>query len=419
MMYSTKFFHVYLALLFILATTSVSSPAVWSNTAQVSSHPNKTKEATGPDMALAPFQYELLSLAFDAATSIPLQPHIKTRARQQQMLVETALELNQVSLALEHAKGIPNWRRRAALADIAAFLAQEGETEKAKALIEQATAPSEGDVEEWRKDAVSVKVARALTILGETQEAADASASLVDVHVGKLELAKAEFGEDETFAQQVETLDELLASQNFEIMKNALNAYTQLYDRYYADVEKREELEKKIPAAWDDMPIIVRLELVEKLAHFAFQNGDREKAFAFVDQAQGFVDNYNWPEEHQIQFAADVLKLRAEIGHFDRVRVDGAALLERFQANKGKIVNIYRAESIRPLAEAYALMGERDRALEVYKIVLAEGRVNPNSRPQAEDFTETAASIVKFGLEPDDELWKQLREMRHGLVAPW
>ena len=52
----------------------------------------------------APFRLELLQSAASAAAAFPLDPHVKTRSRLQQQVVEACLEIGAVELAAERVE---------------------------------------------------------------------------------------------------------------------------------------------------------------------------------------------------------------------------------------------------------------------------------------------------------------------------
>ncbi|HSR88649.1 MAG TPA: hypothetical protein VLL07_06815, partial [Pontiella sp.] len=54
---------------------------------------------------------QMLELAFDGVSGMPLDPHIRNRARAQEKIVDAALELMQPELAARYAGEIPNWRQ--------------------------------------------------------------------------------------------------------------------------------------------------------------------------------------------------------------------------------------------------------------------------------------------------------------------
>src|SRR6185503_20684098 len=63
-----------------------------------------------PNEALAPYQAELLDLAFETVSKMPAVPHIKNRTRAQEEIVEAALALGQPKRARAFSDRIENWR---------------------------------------------------------------------------------------------------------------------------------------------------------------------------------------------------------------------------------------------------------------------------------------------------------------------
>jgi hypothetical protein len=82
-------------------------------------------------------------------------------------------------------------------------------------------------------------------------------------------------------------------------------------------------------------------------------------------------------------------------------------------------VNIDKAEAIVPLAESYQMMGNRDKALEVYKLAVTSAVENPNSRPRAEDLTDILCSMALNSVELDEELDMEINRHIAGLGSPW
>src|SRR5262245_10686053 len=78
------------------------------------------------DKPLAAFQNELLNTAFEVATKIPIDPHIKDRSRTQEEVFGVSLKLDQPKRALQFLEKIDNWRRGSAYADLAFYCAKNG-----------------------------------------------------------------------------------------------------------------------------------------------------------------------------------------------------------------------------------------------------------------------------------------------------
>lgn len=384
------------------------------------------KQPVVPDVPLAPFQLELLELAFDTATAIPVYPHIKDRSRAQEAVVTTCLKLEQPSRALACIERIDNWRRGAGYADIALYYAQHGSTQKAQTYLDLAKqVAAEGDQteenvsQEWRTDLIKVKIAKTYAWLGQLEQANQLETGVVESEAGKVAGVKAMACDEKTFDEQVNSLEAMIAQGNFDVTKNALGAYAQLFKRFYPDEKRRLLIEGNIKASWGKMPIFIRIELLTDMAESAFDYKDQTKALGSVDEAQRFIDDNQWPAEIRIPMVAYLVTLRFRAGEKEKAKSDADALLAQYTAERAAIVNIYRAGALRPLAEAYQAMGDRDAALSVYKDAVKEGIENPNSKPRAEDLSATCCSMALHAVEPDAELWSQIHRVFTGLGQPW
>jgi tetratricopeptide (TPR) repeat protein len=161
------------------------------------------------------------------------------------------------------------------------------------------------------------------------------------------------------------------------------------------------------------------MELLEELAGIALDHGDRAKALELVNAAQKSFDEHDWPTENHVPTVANIIKLRFRAADEAKARSDADAALKFYQDNRDKIVNIYRAGALRPLAEAYQTMGDTATAKSVYATALNEGTENPNSRPRAEDLSATCVSMALNGVEPDEAMWTRIRQIQGGLASPW
>ena len=133
---------------------------------------------------LQPFQEELLRLAFRAASAFPLEPHAKNRSRAQEVAVVGCFELDAPQLALEFAHGIADWRRGSAYADYACYCARHDGREQALDYVKRAETfvkelARDVSTQEWRRDLIMMKLARACMLLGD-QERADAFAAGIE-----------------------------------------------------------------------------------------------------------------------------------------------------------------------------------------------------------------------------------------------
>ncbi|MBN1256987.1 MAG: hypothetical protein JXA52_04710 [Planctomycetes bacterium] len=363
-------------------------------------------------------QDKLLSIAFDIASKIPVYPHLKDRSKMQEMVVATCLELAQPKRALSFLEKIENWRKGACYADLALYCAQHGYPDEAKSLLECAEKNYES-CEDWPRDRIKIKIAAVQTWLGNSQQAEELSSGVVDSETGKLIGVKAELCEENSFDEQMQAIDCLIASGNFDYLKNTLESSTHLFNRFYNDTERRDLVEEKIKSSWGTIPYFIRIDLLLKMAGFAIDHQDQKKALELVNQAQEIMDSVAWPLRYSIPLNAKLALTRYQAGDAKTAKNSINEALTLFEAEREKIVNIYRAETLTPLAEAYHSMGELDTSLEIYKKAVAESFVNPNSRPRAEDLSAICCSLAKNGVEPDHELWEGIHNSTKELGDPW
>ena len=353
------------------------------------------------DKPLAAYQNELLDLAFAMASAIPVKPHIKDRSRAQEGDVAASLKLDQPRRALGLIEKIDNWRRGVGYADLAFYCAMHGYTAEVQRYLDFAMQISES-AEDWRRDQIRIKIADTHTLLGQTGQYV-------------MGLSDAESG----FEEQLNNLDTLLVSGNFDIVKNALKACANLFNHFYDDAGRRLLAEEKIKVSWGALPVFMRVDLLTEMAGFALDHTDQAKALELINEAQNFMDGAQWPPEHRISLMSKLVTLRFRAGDRQKAGADADAMLALFDSQRDKIVNVDRAGALRPLAEAYQSMGNTATALAVYKRAVEEGIENPNSRPRAEDLSATCLSMALHKVEPDAELWTRIRQINEGLGDPW
>jgi hypothetical protein len=400
-----------------LLISGCDSKAKEKNSAVTKSQASKTVS----DKHIADFQIELLDAAMDVATLIPVKPYIKDRSRAQQAVVEVCLKLDQPVRAVRFSDQIKNWRMGLCYADIAYYLAEEGYgIEQAKKGLEVAEKISNVDAgKKWRTDRIKARIAQAYILLGQPEDAKRFRENLADSEKGKTLQTDAATSDEDYFELQVKALDASIALQNFDITKNALYAYTKLYNRFYDDIERRSMIEDKIKASWGTIPLSIRFDLLCTLAKFSLSHSDNGKMLELMNQTKSLLDDYQWPLQYYIPLVAKLAGLRFHEGDSEQSRADLDAALDLFNNNKSNILNMYRAETLCPLAEGYQLIGDKNKALSVYKQAIEEGVENPNPRPRAEDLSATCCSMALSAAEPDSELSKRIHQIREDLVQSW
>ena len=367
---------------------------------------------------LSPHQAKLLQTAFEIATAIPVHPHIKDRSLAQEQVVTTCIALKQPQRALSYTQQIENWRQGLCYGQLAYTCAQQGARQEAQNYIIQASEIAD-NTEDWRQDRIRAWIARTLLFLGQTDQAQTMSQDLLDSEAGQVTQAQAEMSSMEDFNTQIEALDTLVATGEYEKTCNALRAYVKLLDRFYTDQKKRDQIQAKIPVSWEKIPIFVRIELLIDQMEVAQDHNDLDTARQCLQQAYTFMEDYRWRPEERLPLMAKLIKWRFRLGQEQEAKNDAEAALALFTEQQQRIVNIDKAETLTPLAEAYVVMGEPTKALQVYQQAMKGALENPNSRPRAEDIAAICCSMARQGIEPDEALWKRLGEIQAGLSDPW
>jgi hypothetical protein len=94
-------------------------------------------------------------------------------------------------------------------------------------------------------------------------------------------------------------------------------------------------------------------------------------------------------------------------------------MVSAYERSPQAIVDIERADYLRPLAEALHAMGDDVEARRVWMLALEAGAVNVNARPRAEDLCQTSLSMIRSGVEPTPEMRSRMAAIEAGLKAPW
>jgi tetratricopeptide (TPR) repeat protein len=277
----------------------------------------------------------------------------------------------------------------------------------------------EDAMQEWRRDRIRVKIARTLVWLGQTEQADQLAAGVVDSELGKLEAVKATLIDEDAFEEEIETLHGLVALGNFDRLRNALETLPQLFNRFYDNSDRRRRAEEKIKTCWMRLPLTVRIEAMMELVGFALDHGDQGKALELLKEAQLTMERARWTPEDEIPLKARLAALGYQAGDREHARNETDAALSMFDARRDQIVDIDRAGALRPIAEAYQMLGESMAALAVYKRAVQEGVANRNSRPRAEDLSSTCRSMALNGVEPDSDLWARMFQVHDSLGQPW
>jgi tetratricopeptide (TPR) repeat protein len=386
---------------------------------------SRPRPESGPaDAALAADRARLLDLAFDAATSLPVRPHLKDRSRAQEDVVTAWLELRQPQRALAGAHRIENWRRGACYADYAFYCAQAGHTEGIEEHLERASKIADDHAkleasQDWHRDRIRAKIARTWLLLGKPDRAAPYATGVVESEAGGFAALAARLADPASADSRLATMDDVFAKGDVDQIRNALDACVQMYGAFWGHTERRARIEAKVLAGYRKLPPELGIDAIVRLAKTASAKEDPKKALELLKVARGLLEGARWLPEDRIRITARLAVVRHESGERGPARESLDALLAGYAYEREKIVDIYRAGALRAIAEAYQAVGESKAALDVYKRAVEEGVGNPNSRPRAEDLVATCLSMARARVEPDAALWTRLQEVRRGLGDPW
>ncbi len=369
------------------------------------------------------YRRDLLQLAFQGVTAMPAFPHIKDRSRAQEKIVEAALELGLPHLALGFAEEIGNWRRGAAYAAFAHYCAEHGHTRGLEPYLEPsiqiAIEDQKEDGQGWRIDRVRAKVAQTYALLGKAERLAQATEGLDPSSASAVAVIEASQVDRETFDAQIAQVHETILAGDFEMVRAALQSCIALFDRFYDQAELRDRAEEAILESWGKIPAQAHIETVIELALVALEKGDHGKVIELARAARGMFDEKTWPIDSEIPLKARLAGLHAAAGDKGTAHDELTRLLGFYEEQREKVYDVFRAALLRPIAEAYVELGDPGLALAVYKRAVDEGAHNPNSRPNSMDLAETCTSMALHGIEPDEQLWKRMREIEGEFSDPW
>ena len=372
---------------------------------------------------LEAWQTELLEIAFESACAFPLQPHIKNRSRAQEQVIQTCLALDQPRRALDYLPEIKNWRRGAAWSDLATWCVEhelELDVQPFLDLAEEVALnfPDAQD-QGWRRDRIRAKIGRVHLLLGQHEQALPYTQDLEGSEVGTVTATQAELADAEQYEDQVKAVEAVFELGDFDPSRAALSTCSALYARYYEHEERRERVGELMKKGSQQLPMEIRIRWMTELADVASAHEDFETASEWLEEAHTVFESVDWSPRYGFPLRALLAASQWRAGNRQDARSQANQLLTDFAAHREAILEFERAETLRPLAEAYQVMRESDLALTVYRTTVEEGALNVNARPRCDDLVATLCSMAANGVEPDEQLFERLREISKGLGDPW
>lgn len=409
------------------AAPQAAAPQTTEAVSASSSQASATPQVEGPmqvhDADLEPWRIELLELAFEAASRLPLDPHIKNRSKIQAEVIDACIAHGLFERAEAYAAEVADWRRGVALGELAHQAARRGDIANADRLAAAARGELLSSIaseeQEWRSQSILAKMALTELTLGRTESVLKFEREIE--HSERLELvrAKAHLLPEEDLDLQLDEYRKLIDSKDFEIMRNALNGAIELHDRFYEREQVRSEIEALVDEGSRTMPSTMRFDFMCRLTEQALHHGDRANGAKRLEAVQRAFDEARWIPEDHVPGLARLGSLRFRTGSTSQGVGQLGAALGVFEVERYRVPDVFRGDTLRPVAQAYIEVGEPETALSVYRKLVEEGALNPNSRPRAQDLVRTALALVRLDLRPDDALSARLKEIGRGLGEPW
>lgn len=392
----------------------VSAEANLGATSSTESAPAKPEPVT-----LLPYQDELLEVCYEAASKFPLNPHIKNRSRAQALVVQAAFELDDPERALRYTMGIENWRRGSCYADYAYQMAVQGDAARAHEFIGKAEQFLEEQAD-WRGYRILAKIARTHQCLGNTELAAKLAGEIGNgSELAAYETERVRGLEEVDLADQLAWAEMTAKGGRLEEMDLVFETLAVLYARVYADAESRTAIEEKLRTIRGGAPLELTLRSLESLARVAIENDGLAHAREISSEIDELVASVKWSAEDELRVGSGAAEIRYLAGDEEGALAELARLERLYDANLPMIFDVFRPDALVPLAEAYAAIGETDKAYTTYALALEEGTKNPNSRPRVDDLLLVSLSMMRQGLEPTPEMMTTIRAINAGLADPW
>ena len=393
----------------------------WANEPVDLRHIHQTLLEVLENKSITDEQAKLLDLAFESASAIPLQPHVKSRSLYQEKVLETAVALGQLKWALAQKEEIKDWRRATITARVAAAAASQGLAEhvlQPLIVFSLEVAHSPG-LEDWRIGKIRTQIGQVYAWLGDYPKANEYQSGASAHEMGQVALVKAQRCQEDQAPELMAELDVLCGSPRFEVIFNGIQGYLALMRHPFVSDEMCLAIEQKIQETWKVIPEVLQMQSCMGLAKTYLHRSNPEKAREWLSSAASMMGSLPWPIDLGIIRLAELAELYHQSGQADKAQATMDTAWSKFTTHTASIINIDRTEVLLPMAKTAMGMAQHDLAREIYHRALDESQVNPNSRPRAEDLSLIAASMAETGFTPTHEMLMRMQAMRQGFRHPW
>ncbi|NBX26108.1 MAG: hypothetical protein EBQ99_08705, partial [Planctomycetes bacterium] len=223
----------------------------------------------------------------------------------------------------------------------------------------------------------------------------------------------------EELDRQSAAFDAAIATQSLDVVRAGMDGHFAVWERVSDDAERSARAEKAIrdaiPGLPEELQIGARIRLADRLAAVGRESDARRE----VAEAVRLLQARERHPDVAGPLARDVAEAQARRGDVAAARTMLLEMVSRYERAPQAMVDIERADYLRPLAEALHTLGDDAEARRVWVLALDAGAVNVNARPRAEDLCLTSLSMIRAGVEPNADMRSRMAIIEGGLKAPW
>jgi hypothetical protein len=330
----------------------------------------------------------------------------KDLASSQEKIALAYLKAGHPDRAESCAESIANWRKGTTLAAIAAWHAENGDVEKAQALLARA----EDEVnrsDEWQKDRIMVQAARTRALLNREKDMArlkehyEANRDYVGEASAYHALTLARTGQG---TNALQALEDLASSTYFDTTVWRAEGYL-LVARSGALPD--DAVTNALDLAWTSATNIAghrRLEFQLDVADAFADRGDTERAAEMVAHVTQRTIGVPYPGHIKVPVLNEIALRWARLGWADRVAEVTTAAEALIPT---ELQNIEQPAAYAGLAEAWALTGDRARAKEYVTRAMDQASQLINLRPRALACVDISLALARSGMD-DGEMLQRL-----------
>ena len=361
---------------------------------------------------------DLLDLAFQISTSIPIEPFASDRARMQALVAQACIKNGSLIQAIQYASKIEGWRQGELFALIGQQYATANETQLARDFAARAMEVATNETD-WQRERIVIETAKIYLQLGDSAKASTLLEGATQAELGKLEAARTAIVLESQLDNQADMFDKAIATKNFDLARGGIDGYLVWLDRVSQDEIRITRALKAIDDALLELPLDLQVKYGIDLADHLHKNLKRDLAILKLDKATEIFSATTFLPEDVAPLGAMLARARIRMGDEQSARLILQRLYSEYSTRREGIVNLRRATSLRALAEGFCELGDRDDAIACYTLALEEGTINPNARPRAEDLGATCISMAEYGIALTPELKNRIDTIRSSLTYPW